>query len=84
MRISPDTDTSPGLASAALHRCVLWQLCDYAKEPPLASLTYSSAPARRVLSPTVPSLFLASSFKMYLNCEVLTGMFPWRTRYPLG
>ena len=30
----------------------------------------------------VPSLFLASSFRMCLNCEVFKGMFPWRTRYP--
>ena len=32
----------------------------------------------------VPSLSLASSFTMCLNCEVLQGMFPWRTRYPLS
>ena len=32
----------------------------------------------------VPSLFLASSFRMCLNCEALDGMFPWRTRYPLS
>ena len=28
----------------------------------------------------VPSLFLASSLRMCLMCEVLGGMFPWRTR----
>ena len=27
---------------------------------------------------------LASSFTMCLTCEVLHGMFPWRTRYPLS
>ena len=32
----------------------------------------------------VPSLFLASSFRTCLNCEVLKGMFPWRTRHPLS
>ena len=36
------------------------------------------------LAQRVPSLFLASSFRMCLNCEVLKGMFPWRTRYPLS
>ena len=37
-----------------------------------------SAPPKRVLPPPV------SSFRMCLNCEVLKGMFPWRTRYPLS
>ena len=32
----------------------------------------------------VPSCFLASSFRMCVNCGVLKGMFPWRTRYPLS
>jgi len=32
----------------------------------------------------VPSLFLADSFRMCLECEVLKGMFPWRTGYPLS
>ena len=32
----------------------------------------------------VPSLFLAISFMMFLKCEVLKGMFPRRTRYPLS
>ena len=36
------------------------------------------------LAQRVPSLFLASSFRMCLNCAVLKGMFPWRTRYPLS
>ena len=31
-----------------------------------------------------PDLLLASSFRMCLDCEVLRGMFPWRTRYPLS
>ena len=30
------------------------------------------------------SRFLASSFRMCLNCEVLKGMLPWRTKYPLS
>ena len=34
------------------------------------------------LAQRVPSLFLASSFMFCLDCEVLKGMFPWRTRYP--
>ena len=36
------------------------------------------------LAQQVPGLFLASRFTMCLNCEVLKGMFPWRTRYPLS
>ena len=36
------------------------------------------------LAQRVPSLFLASSFRMSLKCEVLKGMFPWRTRYPFS
>ena len=28
----------------------------------------------------VPSLFLAISFTVGLNCEALKGMFPWTTR----
>ena len=36
------------------------------------------------LAQRVPSLFLANSFRMCLNCEVLKGIFPWRTRYPLS
>ena len=32
----------------------------------------------------VPSLSLASSFRNCSNCEVLKGMFPRRTRYPLS
>ena len=32
----------------------------------------------------VPGLFLASSFRKCFDCEVLKGMFPWRTRYPLS
>ena len=36
------------------------------------------------LAQRVPSRFLASSFTMCLNCGVLKGMFPWRTRYPLS
>ena len=35
------------------------------------------------LAQRVPCIFLASSFRMYF-CEVLKGMFPWRTRYPLS
>ena len=38
----------------------------------------------RYLAQRVPSLFLAISFRMCLNCEALKGMFPWRTRYPLS
>ena len=38
----------------------------------------------RYLVQRVPSLFLASSFGMCLHCEVLKGMFPWKTRYPLS
>ena len=34
------------------------------------------------LAQRVPSLSLAGSFRMCLNCEVLEGMFSWRTRYP--
>ena len=36
------------------------------------------------LAQRVPSIFLASSFRMCLNHGVLKGMFPWRTRWPLG
>ena len=36
------------------------------------------------LAQRVPSLFLACSFRMCLHCEVLEGMFAWRTRYPLS
>ena len=36
------------------------------------------------LAQGVPSLFLASSFTTCLNREVLQGMFPWRTRYPVS
>ena len=36
------------------------------------------------LAQRVRSLFLASSFRMCLNCAVLKGMFPWRTRYPFS
>ena len=36
------------------------------------------------LAQRVPSLSLASGFRMRLICEVLKGMFPWRTRYPLS
>ena len=43
---------------------------------------YYAAPAKRLLSPTNGYLVfvLASSFRMCLDCEVLKGMFPWRTR----
>ena len=34
------------------------------------------------LAHRVPSLFLASSFRNCLDCAVLKGMFPRRTRYP--
>ena len=65
---------------------------------PSPSRTTSSRRRRRASSPShkirhwlsgyfaqgVPSLFLASSFRMCLTCEVLKGMFPWRTRYPLS
>ena len=30
------------------------------------------------------SCCLSNSFRMCLNCEVIRGMFPWRTRYPLS
>ena len=36
------------------------------------------------LAQRVPSPFLASSFGIGLSCEVLKGMFLWRTRYPLS
>ena len=36
------------------------------------------------LAQRVPSLSLASNFTMCSNCEVLEGMFPCRTRYPLS
>ena len=36
------------------------------------------------LAQRVPSIFLASSFRMSLDCEVLNGMFPWRTMYLLA
>ena len=36
------------------------------------------------LAQGVPSLFLASSFRMCLTRGVLPGMFPWRTRYLLS
>ena len=32
----------------------------------------------------VPSFGLANSFTMCVICEVLKGLFPWRTRYPLS
>ena len=35
------------------------------------------------LDQRLPSLFLASCFRMCLNCEVLDGTFPWRTRFPI-
>ena len=31
-----------------------------------------------------PGMFLASSCRICLNCEVLKGMLPWWTRYPLS
>ena len=47
----------------------------------LSSRTHhASAPAKRVLSPTGTCLLLASSFGKCLNCAILKGMFPWRTR----
>ena len=36
------------------------------------------------LAQRVPSFLLASSFRLCLDCDVLKGMFPWRTRYPLS
>ena len=33
------------------------------------------------LAHRVPSIFLANSFAMCSNREVLKGTFPWRTRY---
>ena len=42
-----------------------------------------SAPAK-YFAPQVPDPFLASSFTMCLNCEVLKGVFPLRTRYPVS
>ena len=36
------------------------------------------------LAQRVPSLILASGFSMCLKCEVLKGMFPWRTRCPFN
>ena len=36
------------------------------------------------LARRVPSLILAISLTMCLNCEVLKGMCPWKTKYPLG
>ena len=36
------------------------------------------------LAQRVPSPFLASRFRKCLDCEVLEGMFPWRTRYPFS
>ena len=36
------------------------------------------------LAQRVTSLVVASSCSMCLNCEVVKGLFPWRTRYPLS
>ena len=36
------------------------------------------------LAQRVPTLFLTSSFRTYLNCAVLKGMFPWSARHPLS
>ena len=36
------------------------------------------------LAQQVPSFLFAGSFGRCLNCEVLKGMFPWRTRYTLS
>ena len=36
------------------------------------------------LAQRVPSLFLASSFRMCLDCEGLKGAFPWRASYRLS
>ena len=46
------------------------------------SLHHSRHRLYAYLAQRVPSLFLASSFRMCLDCEVLKGMFPWRTRHP--
>ena len=43
------------------------------------------APAKRVLGPTGTKSFSSRQlFRMCLNCEVLKGMSPWRTRYPFS
>ena len=58
-----------------------------------ATVGYSWATARGALPPApvngylaqrVPSLVLAGSSRHCLNCAVLTGIFPWRTRHPLS
>ena len=36
------------------------------------------------LAQWVPTFVIAGSFRMCLNCEVLKGMFAWRTRCPLS
>ena len=38
----------------------------------------------RYLAQQVPSCLLAGRFSMCLDREVLKGMLPWRTRYPLS
>ena len=53
---------------------------------PIPSLGFQAVRHRLngFLAHRVPSLFLDSIFRMCLSCEVLKGMLPWRTRYPLS
>ena len=68
--------TSPGgrICVPCVTQCVETDvLCDYVRH-------------RRngYLAQRVPSPFLASRFRICLSCEVLEGMFPWRTRCQLS
>ena len=57
----------------------------YADRPRCVASAKDLAPAKRVLSylaQRVPSLSLASSFRLCLNRDALKGMLPWRTGYP--
>ena len=44
--------------------------------PPLGTGQTGTSPSRYLV------FFVASIFRMCLDCEVLKGMLPWRTRYP--
>ena len=56
----------------------------WVRNPEVSRLLLSRHRLNGYLAQRVRSLYPASSFRKCLDCEVLKGMFPWRTRYPLS
>ena len=50
---------------------------------PAEGIRFSASAFNGYFAQRVPGLFLAGSFRMCSDCEVLKGICPWRIRHPL-